>query len=643
MLKYFKSLWLMMFVMTFITACGGGGNTSTSSTTNKSNTKTFTNFSIVTPSTQGIINEASKLITINITEPTDVTKLVAKFSSTGVSVKIGEIPQVSGTTINDFSKPVNYTVIAEDGSTETYRVEVILLVKSSKKSLTAFSFPDYQTSAVIDESKRIITATLPANANLASLKAHFETSGNEVSVNGVKQVSDITVNDFSGPVSYKVTAEDGSSQLYVVLISKIVLSSSKEISSFSVPSLGVSGVIDNDAGVISLLVPANTDVSQLTPKFTSTGMLVTVNNVPQQSEKSIQNFTNEVKYVVTAEDGSNRAYTVSIAGPTSINLQSDFGDYIGGGRSYSYSNNNASLGISTNGPSLRIYVNGDESWDSTLVLPNTLTRLVEGTYTGLDRYPFHSSSIGGFSWTGEGRGCNTSTTNVTIRKVRYSGNELSYLDLKFDQHCEKGTSAFRGTVVFNKYDSTKITGPINPVPDNLWKPATGKTPVSGNYVYLLSDSTDYIGAGGEYLYQGATDRIQVSNGSSLSVITGGWYANFAKMNSIPQLTVGYYPDLKRYPFHNPAKGGLDWSGNGRGCNQLSGWFAVDKVKYVNNVLNEIELRFEQHCEGATPALRGKVYWSAQNPSISPIKTLTTAEELELAKQRALLIRPARQK
>ena len=138
MLKYFKSLWLMMFVMTFITACGGGGNTSTSATANKSNTKTFTNFSVVTPNTQGIINEASKLITINITEPTDVTKLVAKFSSTGVSVKIGEIPQVSGTTINDFSKPVNYTVIAEDGSTETYRVEVILLVKSFEQCSDLF-------------------------------------------------------------------------------------------------------------------------------------------------------------------------------------------------------------------------------------------------------------------------------------------------------------------------------------------------------------------------------------------------------------------------------------------------------------------------------------------------------------------------
>ncbi|MBC3930168.1 DUF5018 domain-containing protein [Undibacterium curvum] len=631
--------------MALVTACGGGGggNSTTPASPNKSAAKTLASFSIVTPNTQGIINEASKLITINITESVDVKKLVAKFSTTGVSVKIGEITQVSGTTVNDFSRPVNYTVVAEDGSTETYRVEVIVLVKSSNKAITAFSFPDYQTSAVIDESKKIITATLPANANLASLKARFETNGVDVSVNGVKQVSDVSPIDFSGPVSYKVMAEDGTSQLYIVLISRLVLSSAKEISSFSIPSLGVSGTIDNDMSIISVLVPANTDVSQLTPRFVTTGVVVSVNNVPQQSEKNVQNFTKELKYVVTAEDGSNRTYTVSVSGPSSITLQSDAGDYIGAGRSYAYDKSNTLLSISANGASLSVKVNGDEYWDANLVLPNTFTKFIEGTYTGFVRYPFNSASVGGFTWYGEGRGCNNSTTNVVIKNVRYIGNDLSYIDLKFDQYCENGTSSLHGAIVYNKFDSTKIKGPVNPIPDNLWKPAQTKIPATGNYVYLQSDVGDYIGGGREYLYQGATDRIQVLDGSSIRVVTGNWYGNFMRMNSLPQLTVGYYPDLRRYPFHNPVKGGLDWSGYGRGCNELSGWFAVDNVKYVNGILNELELRFEQHCERGPAALRGKIYWSAQNASSPQIKALTMREELELAKTRAMLIRPAGKK
>ena len=82
------------------------------------------------------------------------------------------------------------------------------------------------------------------------------------------------------------------------------------------------------------------------------------------------------------------------------------------------------------------------------------------------------------------------------------------------------------------------------------------------------------------------------------------------MNSRNDLQPGYYADLRRYPFHNPARGGLSWSGEGRGCNTLIGWFAVDSVTYLDGVLTAIDLRFEQHCGGGTPALHGVVRWAA---------------------------------
>ncbi|HKU45195.1 MAG TPA: hypothetical protein VJR89_43850, partial [Polyangiales bacterium] len=74
--------------------------------------------------------------------------------------------------------------------------------------------------------------------------------------------------------------------------------------------------------------------------------------------------------------------------------------------------------------------------------------------------------------------------------------------------------------------------------------------------------------------------------------------------------VGYYGDLRRYPFHNPVRGGLSWSGHGSGCNTLTGWFAVDDVGYQAGVLKTLDLRFEQHCEGRTAALRGAVHYVA---------------------------------
>jgi hypothetical protein len=86
------------------------------------------------------------------------------------------------------------------------------------------------------------------------------------------------------------------------------------------------------------------------------------------------------------------------------------------------------------------------------------------------------------------------------------------------------------------------------------------------------------------------------------------------MNVVSTLQPGYYGNLSRYPFHNPAKGGLDWSGNGRGCNTLTGWFAIDSVTYTGTTLTQIDLRFEQHCEGGTPALHGAIHWRAGVPT-----------------------------
>jgi hypothetical protein len=51
-------------------------------------------------------------------------------------------------------------------------------------------------------------------------------------------------------------------------------------------------------------------------------------------------------------------------------------------------------------------------------------------------------------------------------------------------------------------------------------------------------------------------------------------------------------------------------GLGFGCNSSTGWFVVDGVSYVGDTLTSIDLRFEQHCESATPALRGKIHWAA---------------------------------
>lgn len=165
---------------------------------------------------------------------------------------------------------------------------------------------------------------------------------------------------------------------------------------------------------------------------------------------------------------------------------------------------------------------------------------------------------------------------------------------------------------FQTFADGSSIGPVNPPPAGLWQPVPGSTPTTGNYVYLVSDVGDYIGLGQTYTYTPATAVLTVSEtGGHLSVNVNGntwWYGNFQTMNSLTQLQPGFYPGLQRYPFNNPVLGGLDWSGDGRGCNTEKGWFAIDSVTYVSGVLTAFDLRFEQNCEGGITALHGAIHW-----------------------------------
>lgn len=66
-----------------------------------------------------VIDSTAGTIALTMPNGTDVSALVADFTTSDhiVSIQIGSTDQVSGTTANDFTNPVTYTVTAEDGTT----------------------------------------------------------------------------------------------------------------------------------------------------------------------------------------------------------------------------------------------------------------------------------------------------------------------------------------------------------------------------------------------------------------------------------------------------------------------------------------------------------------------------------------------
>jgi hypothetical protein len=291
-------------------------------------------------------------------------------------------------------------------------------------------------------------------------------------------------------------------------------------------------------------------------------------------------------------------------------LQSGQGDPAGGGRTYLYTSSDAIITLNASGAHLGLQIAGDRNWTGDFQGMQGMSQLTTGYYAGLERYPFHNPVLGGMAF---GGACNTLTGWFAVDKISYNGTALAAIDLRFEQYCDGSTAPLRGKLHWVAGDTATVPGPVNPPPAGLWTPAATFTAPPGNYVYLQSDPGDYIGGGKtQLLVPGNTTITAVTNLTAAFRINvggpGGWTGNFFGMNTLSQLQPGYYGDLERYPFNNVLKGGLDWSGYGTGCNTVSGWFVVDKVTYTLAELTAIDLRFEQHCEGAVAALHGQVHW-----------------------------------
>jgi hypothetical protein len=300
-----------------------------------------------------------------------------------------------------------------------------------------------------------------------------------------------------------------------------------------------------------------------------------------------------------------------------VYLQSDSGDYIGVGRTYVYTNTDTLMTLATNGLAINADLKGNEDWTGNFLLPSAAGKLQAGYFKGLTRTPFADAAVGGVEWSGEGRGCNTISGWVVIDNIVLTGGVMTALDLRFEQHCEGGASALHGQIHWTKAnaDSAQAQGPSS-IPSGLWKATAVTVPSSGNYMYMESRQGDYVGGGRSYLYTSGNAEFKVTpSGAHLGVNIAGdqtWTGDFQGMMSQSQLSVGYYPNLQRFPFNNPMLGGLDWSGEGRGCNKLTGWFVVDKIAYSGTTMTSIDLRFEQFCDGSTVPLHGQLHWDAND-------------------------------
>ena len=104
---------------------------------------------------------------------------------------------------------------------------------------------------------------------------------------------------------------------------------------------------------------------------------------------------------------------------------------------------------------------------------------------------------------------------------------------------------------------------------------------------MTSDQGDYIGQGQTYLYTPTDGTFNASvgiNNNNVSFFFNTptfdhfWSLDFAAPNGAP-LTPGTYLNATRHPFQATTVPGLSVSGDGRGCNTLTGSFQVLQAVY----------------------------------------------------------------
>jgi outer membrane protein assembly factor BamB len=180
-----------------------------------SDDKSISTFVLTAAGNPGVISAdvyglvGNDTIQLGLPQNTVLTSLIPTITFTGKSLS------PPGNTAQDFTKPVRYTVTAADGTTKTYTVVVTLL--SGTKMITAFVFRAADNPGLTADIAGVVgndTITVPFGAavSLTTLVPSITYTGKSINPS-----SGATTN-YTAPVFYTVTAADGSTKTYTVIV-----------------------------------------------------------------------------------------------------------------------------------------------------------------------------------------------------------------------------------------------------------------------------------------------------------------------------------------------------------------------------------------------------------------------------------------
>ncbi len=207
----------------------------------------------------------------------------------------------------DFETDNSYSVRikTDDGNGHTFEASFTITIEDEAEStdanILAFSLTEQSGEAVIDITNHTVAIEVVYGTDVTSLIPTIS-----ISASASISPQTTTAQDFTGPVVYTVTAEEGNTQQWTVTVT-VSPNSANEILTFVLAEQTADAAINTNDHTVAIGVPYGTDVTALTPTVTVSDQASII-----PASGTAQDFTSAVVFEVTAGNGSAQDWTVTV-------------------------------------------------------------------------------------------------------------------------------------------------------------------------------------------------------------------------------------------------------------------------------------------------------------------------------------------
>ena len=244
---------------------------------------------------------------------TAIAKATTLIESKSVGTAVGNVSQAAH---DAFQAAINVAAITKnnasatqaqvdaavtDLATATTTFNNAIIINTASNNITGFTVPKQIGNSTINITNHTVSFKMANGTSIKRLKPTITVSAG-VTINPKSKAP----KDFTKPVIYTVTAQDGTSQNWIVTCVVDPKSSAKDITGFKVPKQVGSSTIDSASHTISFHMANSINVKSLKPTI-----IVSAEATINPKSKAAKNFVCPVIYTVTAQDGTRQNWTVT--------------------------------------------------------------------------------------------------------------------------------------------------------------------------------------------------------------------------------------------------------------------------------------------------------------------------------------------